>query len=164
MDNAKWILEEIGDIVAKRIVYLATVDESGVPNVIPIGGKKMIEESKILIVDVRLNRTKRNILKNPHVALIVEDLTRRPPRSYQVKGTALYFEDGMFYEEAKMLSDLAWSAGKRSGRVRYPVRGAVVVTIDAVYCNMRGGLQVLPPCSEMEEEKPPAMTLDEGSL
>jgi uncharacterized protein len=72
---------EIQEVLGSRIIYLATASKNGIPNVVPIGGKKVIDDQALLIVDVLLNKTKQNILENPLVAIIVENLKREKPIS-----------------------------------------------------------------------------------
>ncbi|MEJ2660742.1 MAG: pyridoxamine 5'-phosphate oxidase family protein [Desulfobacteraceae bacterium] len=134
---------EIQEVLGSRIIYLATASRNGIPNVVPIGGKKVIDDRTLLIVDVLLNKTKRNILENPLVAIIAEDLKREKPVSCQLKGTARLYTDGDYFQEAVAISENAWARGRKGGPPKkYKVRSAVLVTIDEIYSNMQGGRKV----------------------
>lgn len=135
---------DIQEVLADHVIYLATADADGTPNVVPIGGKKIIDDNTLLIVDVLLNRTKKNIFENPRVAIIVEDLKREKPVSYQLKGIAEIHAEGEYLELAKEVSENAWARRKKAGhKKRYKVRGAVLVTIEDIYSNMHGGRKVM---------------------
>jgi predicted pyridoxine 5'-phosphate oxidase superfamily flavin-nucleotide-binding protein len=135
---------EIQEVLGSRIIYLATASKNGIPNVVPIGGKKVIDDQALLIVDVLLNKTKQNIFENPLVAIIVEDLKREKPISYQLKGSAKLYTDGEYLQQAIEISENAWAKGRKGGPPKkYKVRSAVLVTIDEIYSNMHGGRKVL---------------------
>lgn len=135
---------EIQETLAERIIYLATASKDGVPNVVPIGGKRVIDDETLLIVDVLLKKTKNNILENPRVALIVEDLNREKPVSYQIKGKAVIHTGEAYLDLAREVSEAAWNRrrGKTGKTVRYKVRSAVLVSVEEIYSNMHGGKQL----------------------
>ncbi len=128
----------------EKIIYLATASKKGIPNVVPIGGKKMLNSKTMLIVDVRLNRTKNNILENPVVGIIAEDLTGPTPVSLQLKGTARLYTQGDYYDMALDLSAQAWKRReeKTRSRKRFPVKSALVVELTDIFDNMRGGARI----------------------
>ena len=134
---------EIQEVLGSGIIYLATATKTGIPNVVPIGGKKIIDDQTLLIVDVLLNKTKKNITENPIVAIIVEDLKREKPVSYQLKGTAGFYTDGEYLQQAIEISENAWGKRKKTCRTKqYKVRSAVLVTIEEIYSNMHGGRKI----------------------
>ncbi|BBO89157.1 pyridoxamine 5'-phosphate oxidase family protein [Desulfosarcina ovata] len=137
------INNEIQDVLANSIIYLATASKNGIPNVVPIGGKKLIDDQTLLIVDVLLNKTKQNILENPLVAIIVEDLKREKPISCQLKGTAKFYMDGEYLQEAKLVSENAWARREKAGhKKKYKVRSALLVSVEEIYSNMHGGRKI----------------------
>lgn len=134
---------DILEVLDRNVIYLATASLDGIPNVVPIGGKKIIDEESLLIVDVLLNRTKTNILDNPKVAIIVEDLKRQKPVSFQLKGTAAIYSEGEYLRQAENVSETAWQKRKKSGhRTRYKVRSAVIVNVEEIFSNMHGGKKI----------------------
>lgn len=134
---------EIQEVLGKSIIYLATASKSGTPNVVPIGGKTVIDDQTILMVDVLLNKTKKNILENPIVAIIVEDLKQDKPLSYQLKGTAKIHSEGEYYHRAVEMSENVWAKRKKAGHgKKYKVRSAVLVKVEEIYSNMHGGKKI----------------------
>jgi predicted pyridoxine 5'-phosphate oxidase superfamily flavin-nucleotide-binding protein len=134
---------DIKDVLAGSIIYLATASKTGIPNVVPIGGKKVIDDQTLLIVDVLLNRTKKNIIENPTVAIIVEDLKREKPCSYQLKGKAEIHTNGDYLQQAISVSENAFAKCKKAGhRTKYKVRSAVLVTVEEIFSNMYGGRKI----------------------
>lgn len=134
---------EIQEVVGKNIIYLATASKSGIPNVVPIGGKTVIDDQTILMVDVLLDKTKKNILENPIVAIIVEDLKQDKPLSYQLKGMAKIYSEGEYYQRAVEVSENVWAKRKKAGHEKnYKVRSAVLVKVEEIYSNMHGGKKI----------------------
>jgi len=134
---------EIQEVVGKNIIYLATASKSGIPNVVPIGGKTVIDDQTILMVDVLLDKTKKNILENPIVAIIVEDLKQDKPLSYQLKGMAKIYSEGEYYQRAVEVSENVWAKRKKAGHGKnYKVRSAVLVKVEEIYSNMHGGKKI----------------------
>lgn len=123
---------EIQDIISNNIIYLATSSKDCVPNVVPIGGKKIIDDNTLLILDVLLNKTKKNIIENPKVAIIAEDLKLNTPLSYQIKGTAEIYTDGEYLQQAVEISENVWGKRKKQERKKYKVRSAVIVKVDEI--------------------------------
>lgn len=68
--------EEIREMINENIVHFATASRDGKPNVVPVGAIRAIGDSKLLIVDVLFDKTEKNLLENPQVALAVEVLGR----------------------------------------------------------------------------------------
>ena len=145
---------EIQEVLGKSIIYLATASKSGIPNVVPIGGKTVIDDQTILIVDVLLNKTKMNIFENPVVAIIVEDLKQDKPLSYQLKGTAKIYHEGDYYQQAVEISENVWAKRKKVGHgKKYKVRSAVLVKIEEIYSNMNGGRKITDYDYQINEAK-----------
>jgi predicted pyridoxine 5'-phosphate oxidase superfamily flavin-nucleotide-binding protein len=123
--------EEIQDMINKNVVHLATTSGDGKPNAVPVGGIRAINASELLIIDVLFDKTKKNLLENPNVAIAVEVLGKGAPRGYQLKGRAAVHTEGKFFEEAeKMLEKM------RETRPHHPyliVKSAVHVEVDEIY-------------------------------
>ncbi len=85
--------------VFESVPFMAfsTVNNAGVPNVVVIGSKKIINKNTIWVIDTFFNKTKENILQNKNVAIALwKDL-----KGYQIKGTSTYHSEGDIFEEAK---------------------------------------------------------------
>lgn len=118
--------ERMKEIFEKQqVIALATATKKGVPNVVPISGKKIIDDETILISDQFLNKTLNNMKDNPEVAITIwENL-----EGYQFKGTATIETSGQRFEEtAKWIEDL----GKQLN-IPLKSKGAVIIAISEIY-------------------------------
>ncbi len=126
---------EIQDMINENLVHLATTSLDGIPNVVPVGGIRAISESELLIVDVLFDKTKKNLLENPDVAIAVEVLGKGAPRGYQLKGRANIFTSGELFEEAeKMVEEMR---KRRQGPTDLKVKSAVLVDVEEIYSTVR---------------------------
>jgi len=57
--------DEIKDAIEKNLVFLATSSKDGIPNVVPVGFARPIDDETILIADNYLNKTRKNLDENP---------------------------------------------------------------------------------------------------
>jgi predicted pyridoxine 5'-phosphate oxidase superfamily flavin-nucleotide-binding protein len=78
--------ESMKSALRNNICYLATSSKDGVPNVIPVGLVEVLDDSTIAVVDVRMDKTRRNLKENENVALAVTDSNKL--QGYQFKGKA----------------------------------------------------------------------------
>jgi len=92
------ITEEAKRVINNNFVHLATSSKEGNPNVVPIGLCRVISDHELLIVDVHFKKTRKNLEKNPQVAIAVEALEEL--KAYQLKGEAKIFTQGEVYEKA----------------------------------------------------------------
>ncbi|RLI74813.1 hypothetical protein DRP05_15685 [Archaeoglobales archaeon] len=93
--------EEMKEVLRRNICYFATSTNDGKPNVIPVGLVEPIDNSRILLVDVKMNKTRRNLEENDAVALAVTDFEKL--RAYQFKGKAKVVTEGELLEKAKQI-------------------------------------------------------------
>lgn len=112
----------------QRIVILGTASRDGIPNSVPIGAKKIIDDETILISDQYFGKTLQNMKENPHAALTFWN--PKTGEGYQVKGIVTIETSGKRFEETA-----AWveAMGKGMG-VPLKSKGAVVMKITDVYC------------------------------
>ncbi len=113
----------------KFCVYLATASKDGVPNVVPIGGSRLLDNETIVIPDNYLNKTKKNIEENPKAAIVVTDEEKHD--GYQFKGEIKIEYSGPIFEDTeKFMRDFCKAAG-----IDPPIlpRGAAVFTIEEIY-------------------------------
>lgn len=54
---------EMMDAIEKDLVFLATATEDGIPNVVPIGFARPLDENTILIADNYMNKSRKNLEK-----------------------------------------------------------------------------------------------------
>lgn len=104
---------------------LATATEDGVPNAVPVGAKKVLDDETILISDQFFNKTLENLTANPNVAITFWE----GHEGYQIKGSVTVETTGKRFE------DTARWIEERSSKAGFPLKskGAVIVHIDAIY-------------------------------
>jgi uncharacterized protein len=83
--------KEMMEVIEKERAYVATATPKGVPNVVPIGYIKPLDDKTVIIADSYMVKSRANIEANPKVSFVVQDVVRYP---YQFKGTAKIFTDG----------------------------------------------------------------------
>lgn len=108
-----------------RTAVMATATIDGMPNAVPVGAKKILDDETILISDQYFNKTLANLKANPQVAVTFWE----GREGYQLKCTATIETQGERFEEtAKWIRDLGDKAG-------HPLesKGAVILHIDAIY-------------------------------
>lgn len=106
-------------------VVLATATEEGVPNAVPVGAKKLVDDETILISDQFFNKTAANMANNPNASITFwED-----HEGYQLKGTVTIETSGKRHEETiKWIEEL-------SNKVGFPLKskGSVIFQIQEIY-------------------------------
>jgi predicted pyridoxine 5'-phosphate oxidase superfamily flavin-nucleotide-binding protein len=125
LDMAK-MGERVKEMFQKqRDVVLATASKEGIPNVVVVGAKKIIDDETILISDQYFDKTLANIKENPRVAVTVWEKAE----GYQIKGTVTIETSGPRFEEtARWIEDL----GKKFN-LSLKSKGAVIIKITDIY-------------------------------
>ena len=114
--------KEMIDALEKDLVFLATASPDGVPNVVPIGFARPIDEDTILIADNYMNKTRQNLEKNPRISLVTKDATKCP---FQFKGTVEIFESGKYF-------DIVTEWGQNAMTKLTP-KAAVLMKVEEIY-------------------------------
>jgi len=83
--------KEMMEVIEKERAYVATATTDGVPNVVPIGYIKPLDDKTVIIADSYMVKSRANLEANPNVSFVVQDVVRYP---YQFKGTTEIFTDG----------------------------------------------------------------------
>lgn len=107
------------------IVVLSTASKNGVPNAVPVGAKKILDDETVLISDQYLNKTLANMKENPKMALTFW----QGMEGYQLKGTVTIDTSGQRFEETvKWIDELSTMIG-------HPLKskGAVTFQIEEIY-------------------------------
>ncbi len=104
---------------------IATATEDGMPNAIPVGAKKIIDNETILISDQFFNKTLANLKANPKMAISFWE----GHEGYQLKGNVTIETSGKLYEETA-----AWIAEK-SMKAGFPLKskGIVLMKIEEIF-------------------------------
>jgi len=119
--------KEMMDALEKDLVFLATATPDGVPNVVPIGFARPIDENTILIADNYMNKTRQNLEKNPWISLVTKDATKCP---FQFKGRIEIFESGNYF-------DIVTEWGENAMTKLTP-KAAILMKVEEIYSVMPG--------------------------
>ena len=107
------------------VAVLATATGDGIPNVVPVAAKKIIDDETILLSDQYFNKTLANMKSNPKASVTFWEKNE----GYQFKGTIIIETSGERYEEtAKWIEELGNAA-----RITLRSKGAVIMKIDEIY-------------------------------
>ncbi len=118
------ISDEVKDFLKNYLAYVATVDAKGTPNVVPKGNIAILDDKYIVFADLYSHQTKRNLTKNPNIAISVVNPAAYV--GYQIKGKAEIIEHGRQYDKlAVRLSG--------EGQLNHPeAKYAVKIKIDKI--------------------------------
>jgi uncharacterized protein len=114
--------KEMIDALEKDLVFLATSSTDGVPNVVPIGFARPIDEETILIADNYMNKTRQNLEKNPRISLVTKDATKCP---FQFKGKVEIFESGQYFETVT-----EWG---QNAMTKLTPKAAILMKVEEIY-------------------------------
>jgi len=116
------------DAVEKdNVVFFATATKEGVPNVVPIGFARPIDNKTIMIVDNYLNKTRKNLEDNPKASLVPRDASKCP---YQFKGTVEILTSGKVFDDA-----VDWATSVMS---KLAPKAAVILNVEEIYTVQSG--------------------------
>lgn len=115
------------NLLKNQLWTLGTFDQE--PNAVPVAFKDVTPEGKLVVGDVFLDMTLKNIQKNGKIAVSVFDPATM--EGYQIKGWAEYVTEGPLVETfKKLVSDLF--KGKATAK------GALIITPDKVIVTTPG--------------------------
>ena len=100
-------------------VVLSTVDRDGTPNSIYATCVGLYDDEMIVIANNYFDKTMKNIAAGSRASVV---FITEEKKSYQVKGSVEYFEDGPVFDFMK-----SWNPEK------HPGHGAAAVKIEALY-------------------------------
>lgn len=106
-------------------VVLSTVSEEGIPNAVPVGAKKVIDDETILMSNQFFNKTLNNMKANPRVAVTFWE----GHEGYQLKGSVTIETTGQRFEDTARWID---EKSRKSGVPRKS-KGAVILRIEEIY-------------------------------
>lgn len=115
------------ELLKEQIWYLGTFSDE--PNTVPVAFKDVTEDGKLLVGDVFLDATLKNIQANGKIA--VSACNPKTMEGYQVKGTAEYVTEGVIVDNfKKIVSDMF------NGAVT--AKGALIITPEKVIVTTPG--------------------------
>ena len=108
-------------LTGTKIVFLATSSKNCVPNVVPIGAFRLLDDETLLISDQYFHKTVENMAENPVVALSWWG----EKGGFQIKGpVTIHKNDAVFRD------DVAWM---KEIRPHLTPKSAVILKIAKVY-------------------------------
>jgi hypothetical protein len=109
----------------QETVVLSTATKDGVPNVIPITAKKVLDDETILVSDQFFNKTLANLKENPQASITTWDNLE----GYQLKGSVAIETSGPRFEEtAQWIEEMG-----KALNLPLKSKGAVILTITDIY-------------------------------
>jgi uncharacterized protein len=109
--------------------WVATAAKDGTPNVSIKGSLRLLDDQHLVFADIFSMKTRKNLLENPRVAIMVYDEAAR--RGIALKGTTELVADGPLYDQTV--------AGIRKVMPQLPAPKYVVkVTVEAVFDQSAG--------------------------
>ena len=119
--------KKVVNLLKEQIWYLGTYNNE--PNAVPVAFKDVTDDGKLLVGDVFLDETLKNIESNGKVA--VSACNASTMEGYQIKGTAEYIKEGAIVDTfKKLVSDMF------NGAVT--AKGALVITPEKVIVTTPG--------------------------
>ncbi|MGZ7095170.1 MAG: pyridoxamine 5'-phosphate oxidase family protein [Methanobacterium sp.] len=115
--------QEMMEVIANNRAYFATATTDGVPNVVPIGNIKPLDNKTVIIADSYMIKSRANIEANPKVAFVMHDAAKYP---FQFKGTAKVFKSGENYDNV-----VEWV--KNTAPLAPKPKAAIVINIEEIY-------------------------------
>ena len=119
--------ENVVKVLKAGMWHIATCAD-GVPNVVPVGFKDVTDDGKLLIGDVLMETTVKNILANPqdrHLRL------RGQGGGYQIKGSVEYVTSGPVYDKIQAMAEQLFHGAMKA-------KGALIVTPERVIVTTAG--------------------------
>jgi predicted pyridoxine 5'-phosphate oxidase superfamily flavin-nucleotide-binding protein len=113
---------EMMDAIEKDLVFLATSTEDGIPNVVPIGFARPLDENTILIADNYMNKSRKNLEKNPRISLVTKDSQKNP---FQFKGKVEIFESGKYFDTVT-----EWG---QNAMTKLTPKAAILMKVEEIY-------------------------------
>ena len=119
--------KKVVNLLKEQIWYLGTYNNE--PNAVPVAFKDVTDDGKLLVGDVFLDETLKNIESNGKVA--VSACNASTMEGYQIKGTAEYITEGPIVDKfKKLVSDMF------NGAVT--AKGALIITPEKVIVTTPG--------------------------
>jgi predicted pyridoxine 5'-phosphate oxidase superfamily flavin-nucleotide-binding protein len=90
------IPKEIQDFLPGKVGWVATAAKDGTPNVSIKGSLRLIDDEHLVFADINSLKTRKNLLENPKVAVMVYDGDAK--KAFIFKGTAELFDKDPLYD------------------------------------------------------------------
>lgn len=120
--------ENVIRLLKENMWDLAT-SQNNVPNVVPVAFKDVTEDGKLLVGDVFLDTTLKNIQANGQIAVSVYDAQKL--EGYQIKGKTEYVTEGKVVDTFKTMVEKMFHGAATA-------KGALIVTPEKVIVTTPG--------------------------
>lgn len=121
--------EAVVNILKNGMWDLATCAE-GEPNVVPVAFKDVTEDGKLLVGDVFLETTLKNVKEN-NGKIAISAYDAKSLEGYQIKGTAEYVTEGAVVDTFKAMVEKMFNGAATA-------KGALVITPEKVIVTTPG--------------------------
>lgn len=121
--------DDVKKLLKESMWDLATCS-NGEPNVVPVAFKDVTEDGKLVVGDVFLETTLRNIKAN-HGKLAISVYDAKNLEGYQIKGTAEYVAEGKIVDTFKAMVEKMFNGAATA-------KGALVISVDQVIVTTPG--------------------------
>ena len=129
--------ENVVKILKAYMWDVATCSDDGNPNVVPVAFKDVTEDGKLVVGDVFLETTLRNIKANGgKIAISVYD--GQSLEGYQIKGLAEYVTEGPVVDTEGPVVDMFKGLVEKTFRGAATAKGALVITPEQVIVTTPG--------------------------
>ncbi len=113
------------DVINNAYAAALSTCVDGVPNVVPVSMKQVIDDETVMVSDQYMRKTLANLQANPRAALSAWD----EEGGFQVKGTVTYEDEGPRYEAvAAQVKEILSSMG-----YDFTSKGVCYIHVDEVY-------------------------------
>ncbi len=119
--------ENVVKLLKTQMWYLATYSDE--PNAVPVAFKDVTEDGKLIVGDVFLETTLRNIEANGKIAVSVSNPENL--EGYQIKGTARHITEGPVVDTFKKMVEEMFEGAATA-------KGALVITPEKVIVTTPG--------------------------
>lgn len=114
--------ENVRNLLATNMWDIATCSD-GQPNVVPVVFKEVAEDGTMLVGDVFLDTTLKNVAENGRVAVSVYDA--KTFEGYQIQGKACYLTEGAAVDAFKAMVEKMFNGAATA-------KGALVITPEKI--------------------------------
>lgn len=113
------------DLINNAYAAAFSTCADGIPNVVPVSMKQVIDDQTVMVSDQYMGKTLANLGKNPHAALTVWD----DQGGFQVKGSVTYENEGPRFEQvAAQVKEILSSMG-----YDFTSKGVCYIHVEEVY-------------------------------
>lgn len=117
--------QECQDLINNAYAAALSTCSDGVPNVVPVSMKQVIDAETVMVSDQYMNKTLANLRANPHAALSAWN----DEGGFQVKGSVTYENEGPRFEQvAAQVKEILGSMG-----YDYTSKGVCYIHVEEVY-------------------------------